>query len=430
MLFRYTQMKKFLLLIAFITTFQASAQDSLIVLHYNLLNFGNYTSYCNNSNNNHLTKEGYLKTILKYSRPDIFTVNEISRISSYHDRILNNVLNSTVEGKWYKRAASTNIAGSDLLNMIYYDTTKLALKASRVLQSYVRDVNLYTLYYKSIPTTGDTIFINCIVAHLKAGSDVSDEISRATMADNIISRLENSELPGNYLLMGDFNLYTAQEDAYQILTRGSVMFPFYDPVMAEGSWNNNSQFSHVHTQSVSSTGNGCQSGGGMDDRFDFILASSQIMNGHEGLRYKQGSYKAIGQDGKHFNQSITNLPNNSVPTDILNALGKNSDHLPVQLVLEVQTEAPGAIDDRQFIHEAYLRLISDDEAQITLSSSINSLIDISLFNLAGQLVYNSSCTIIPGTNQITIPLHKSRAGFYLLNIRGYKGETITLKLIK
>lgn len=423
-------MKKILLFFLLTITFNTSAQDSLRVLQYNLLNFGNYTSYCNSSNNNHLTKEGYLRTILKYSRPDIFTVNEISHYQSYHDRILNYVLNTVVEGKWYKRAASSNIAGSDLLNMIYYDSTKLALKTASVLQSFVRDVNLYSLYYKTIPTGGDTIFINCIVAHLKAGSDVSDEISRATMANNIINRLEISKQQGNYLLMGDFNLYTAQEDAYQILTRGSSMFPFYDPVLTEGSWNNNPQFSNVHTQSVSSSGNGCQSSGGMDDRFDFILASPQIMNGSSGLRYKQGSYKALGQDGRHFNQSITNPPNYSVPADVLNALGKNSDHLPVQLVLEVLNEATGYMDDKLFTDRVTLRVISDDEVQVNLSSSKNTSIDISLYNLAGQIIYSSPCSITPGNNIINIPVTKSKPGFYLLNMRSYNGETITLKLIK
>ncbi len=425
-------MRKTLLAALFALAINAYSQDSLRILQYNLLNFGNYSGFCNNSNNNHLVKEEYLKTIISYSNPDIFTVNELSKITAYHDRILNNVLKEAIDDKRYGRAPSVNIAGSNIVNMLYYDTLKLSLKSSKVLQSFVRDVNLYTLYYKKIPISGDTVFINCIVAHLKAGSGVSDEIDRAEMAGNIISQLESTEVQGNYLIMGDFNLYTAQEEAYQILTRGSLTFPFYDPINTEGDWNNNPQFASVHTQSVTSSGNGCQSSGGMDDRFDFILSSPQILNGLEGLRFKPGSYKAIGQDGRHFNQSINSGTNTSVPGNVLDALYRNSDHLPIQISLEVIAEMPGSINELSFNPFDNIRVAIDPEGMTTVSlnSLINHEIEVSVFNLAGQKVFEKLQDITSGYNVVKIPLNKINPGLYLLRLSSSKGYSTTIKLVK
>ena len=42
----------------------------------------------------------------------------------------------------------------------------------------------------------------------------------------------------------------------------------------------------------------------MDDRFDFILASNEIMKNVDKIEYISGTYKALGQDGNRFNGSI------------------------------------------------------------------------------------------------------------------------------
>ena len=55
-----------ILLIPFILMgFSLSAQpDTLKVMQYNLLNYGNNTSYCNATNNNISNKDSYIRTIL------------------------------------------------------------------------------------------------------------------------------------------------------------------------------------------------------------------------------------------------------------------------------------------------------------------------------------------------------------------------------
>lgn len=424
-------MRYYLLLFVLAVSVRVSAQDSITVVQYNLLNYGNYTEYCTNSNNNHVTKEGYLRTIIDYAKPQIFTVNEITSLNFYHDRLLTEVMNTNGRG-YFKRTPATNYAGSDIINMMFYDTTRLALHSMAVVQSYIRDINLYRLYYKTSNLThGDTIFINCIVAHLKASDGIVNADIRAEMAANVMDWLTEKAKPGNYLLMGDLNLYTAEEEAYHNFTGSSGgSFQFYDPVNTPGDWNNNPSFASVHTQSVTASGNGCQASGGMDDRFDFILATDEIMEGSHKVKYVPGSYKAIGQDGKHYNTSITLLPNNSVPSDVLTALGKMSDHLPVTMKLEIKTEEPGAIAESMQFKNPVFTKISKSEAIISFTQTNPSLLDINILNSAGQLIAAKQSMSISGFNKMSLSIGDLKDGFYLVNIHNKYGDQITFKLIK
>lgn len=157
------------------------------------------------------------------------------------------------------------------------------------------------------------------------------------MVANAMSYIRNHGLSDNLLFMGDLNLSRSSEQAYINLTYtydGERYF--YDPINREGNWNNNSSFKDVHTQSTHSGNTDCFSSGGLDDRFDFIMSSSSILNGENGIQMIDGSYKALGNDGQHYNKSITDAPtNNSAPSDIINALYGMSDHLPVLAKLKV-----------------------------------------------------------------------------------------------
>lgn len=424
-------MKHLLILLLIAVSARIAAQDSVTVMQYNLLNYGNYTGYCNTSNNNHIDKDEYLSTIINYVKPDIFTVNELSDVAYYHDRLLNDVMNSNGR-KYYKRTPATNIAGSDIINMMFYDSTKVTLKSMMVIQSYVRDVNLYRLYFNTPQlAAGDTIYLNCIVAHLKAGSDNSDATSRGIMASNVISWLKQQAIPGNYLLMGDFNLYTASEDAYQEFTTvGAGSFQFFDPVNAPGDWNNNIAFAKYHTQSVTSSGNGCQASGGMDDRFDFILATDEIIEGSAKVRYKQGSYKALGQDGNHFNQSITNAPNISVPLPVLEALGSMSDHLPVKMVLEIEGELPHGMKEQMAFNDIHIAELSSETARISLTSEKKSVLEVKIYNLSGKIEASYGYTLTYGFNSLTVPVGQLHQGFYLMTFTDESGFYSTLKMVK
>ncbi|MDA7803014.1 hypothetical protein N8987_00365 [Crocinitomix sp.] len=106
-----------------------------------------------------------------------------------------------------------------------------------------------------------------------------------------------------------------------------------------GNWHNNAAFSFVHTQSTRTTDIDGGAFGGMDDRFDFIFIGEDLKSNQNGAKYINESYKVLGQDGKHFNKSLLDLPiNESIPADIINKLYYMSDHLPVLLEIEVPKE--------------------------------------------------------------------------------------------
>jgi len=425
--------KLFLLTILTAVYFQTTAQDTLTVMHYNVLNYGNYTSYCTSANNNHEQKDLYLKTIVDYVNPHIFTVNEMGQYEFYHNRILSEVLNKD-GGNYFRKAAITNIAGSNIINSLFYDSRKLVLHSQAVAQSYIRDINVYTLYYKHESLAdGDTTFIHCVVAHLKASSGSSNEQARATMTSNTMNWLKNNMSPGNFLIMGDFNLYKSAEDAYQYLVNplpANQAFRFYDPINKPGNWSNNSSFSDIHTQSVSSTGNGCQASGGMDDRFDFILASQKIMQGTNNVSYISESYKALGQDGNHFNTSITAPPANTiVPADLLNALGNNSDHLPVVLKLKISTGPTGIRNNFSEIVSATV-LYSGDERHLNINSLKEQKVRIRIIDLAGSVVISQEVSLFQGNNAIQIASENLAKGMYLLDLTNQKGSSLTLKMMR
>jgi endonuclease/exonuclease/phosphatase family metal-dependent hydrolase len=423
------------LLLALLCAFylQTKAQDTLTVMQYNMLNYGNYTSYCTSENNNHEQKDIYLRTILNYVNPDIFTVNEMSQYEFYHTRILNEVLNT--DGKdYYNKAEITNIAGSYIINNLYYDTRKFALHSQYVVQSYVRDINAYKLYYKHPSLAqGDTTFLHCIVTHLKSSSGSSNEQSRATMASNTMNWLKNNMPPGNYLLMGDFNLYTSDEPAYQYFINplpANEDYKFYDPINKPGEWHNDVSFAAWHTQSVSGSGTGCQASGGMDDRFDFILASERIMQGTSNVRYIPESYLALGQDGLHFNKSITDSPqNNTIPADVLNALGTNSDHLPIILKLQVKTGPTGIQNMLTSINNAEIQYFGNEHF-LQINSGRNQHIQASIVDLTGNIISRETLNLSFGNNKLRLHTEPLARGMYLLSLSDARGGNLTLKLVR
>ena len=179
-------MKRLLLslLFSFVTILFVYSQDTIKVMSYNLLNYGNYTSYCTTYNNNVETKNEYLRTIIDYTLPDILGVVEISPNGTYIEDFKNNVLNQNGRD-YYCNAPKTNYSGSSIINMIYYDYRKVELKHWLALATDYRDINLYTFYFKNDALkNGDTVYLTCIVTHLKAGHTDSDAIGRTAMAQN------------------------------------------------------------------------------------------------------------------------------------------------------------------------------------------------------------------------------------------------------
>lgn len=319
-----------LLLVCGIT---ASAQTVPVrIVSYNLLNFPNGRTDCGSSNVNLPNRSDSLRKIMQYLKPDILAGCEIQTAAGC-DSVLNRALN-VFGTSYYQRAQwVSNSAGGDLQNMLFYNASKLTLKEQRIIQTYPRDINHYILYVNdaTLPLHHDTCFIEVFMCHLKAGSASADQADRAEQTQLLRSVLDGRPQGRHLFVCGDLNTYRSTESCYQNLVSGGTNF-LRDPLNMPGNWTSNSSFAAIHTQSPRASGStDCGVTGGLDDRFDHIVVSQNVMNGANLLQYNANSYKAIGNDGNHYNQSILAGTNSQYPDSVVRALYYSSDHLPVKM---------------------------------------------------------------------------------------------------
>ena len=425
--------KLFFILVLLFSQLLLLAQDTVKIMEYNLLNYGNYTSYCTTINNNVSDKDNYLRTIINYIKPDIFAVNELSRNTTYQDRILNSVLN--INGiNYYKRASYTNLSDSYTINMLFYNSIKFTLKSQHAIETNYRDINIYKLFYNSsdLSTTHDTAFINCIAVHLKAGNKDYDKDERANETIKLMNYLNDLNVSGNYLLMGDLNVYYSSEQAFQnLINYFNPHIRFYDPINEIGYWHNNSTYASYHTQSTHTSSEGCAVTGGMDDRFDYILVSNNVLYELDEVKYLTNSYKALGQDGKHFNKAINAYPvNYSVPSEVLSALYNMSDHLPVIMNLKIDKNSNSINDLNNNFETVNFQNPVKDKLNLYIKLHKAANIKIEILSLLGQSLYVKDFNKAINTFNYIIPLYNFRKGIYFLRISDMQNHRVVRKLIK
>ncbi len=329
------RMKILMIFLCFTILSKAFAQnDTLTFVSYNLLNFPDGRNDCGSGNVNLPNRTDTLRKILQYLKPDIFVGCEI-QTKAGADSILTRSLN-VFGASNYQMAPFiySNGGGGSLNNALFYNSDKLIFLRQKPILTSSRDINHYTLMAKdpNIAQHRDTIFIEVHMAHLKAGNSSANAAERATQTQVFRNYVETKPLMRNHIFCGDLNVYSSNEQGYQNLITGGSN-PFFDPIFAPGNWTNNSAFAAIHTQSPRSSGTwACGATGGMDDRFDQILVTQNVLSGADALSYMTNSYKAVGNDGQHYNTSLLSLPVNSqYPDSVVNAIFYLSDHLPVTM---------------------------------------------------------------------------------------------------
>lgn len=318
---------------------QAQPSDTIRVMSYNLTNYGNNINPCTAANNGLTLKNPAFKTIIKHINPDILGVCEMNTNPIIAGNFLSNVLNTDGVNHFVRSAVATEPSGT-ITSVLFYNSNKMTLAYQSKAPTQYRLTHHFRLYMKTESLAqGDTIWLNVLLCHLKAGTATSDVSDRASMALAIRNYLNAFPKKENCIIMGDFNFYRSSEAGFQTLTATSPnpVYQFQDPINRVGSWTGNSSFADVHTQCPRTDNNGgCYSGGGLDDRFDFILMNRHLLNDSAGIRFIPGSYKVPGNDGQHYNSSINSSPvNSSAPAAVISALYLASDHLPVQADLRV-----------------------------------------------------------------------------------------------
>ncbi len=300
------------------------AQDTLEVMYYNILNYPGSTP----------ERVDHFRTINQYINADVILVNEILNDEGANF-LLQDGLNVYGTTKFQK---ADFINGYDTDNALFYNSDKLVLHSQDTIETALRLINEYVLYYNSydLSETQDTIFLYFYSVHLKASSGSTNAQKRLAEVLEYKDHIDNKPNAKNIFFGGDFNVYTSSEPAYQSLINDGL-YPLNDPLPA-ANWHNNDLYSMIHSQSTRTSQFGGGATGGMDDRFDFILFSNDVLNGNNGVKYINNSCYALGNDGNHFNMSLIDAPvNTSVPDSVLQALYYMSDHLPVICNIEVQS---------------------------------------------------------------------------------------------
>jgi endonuclease/exonuclease/phosphatase family metal-dependent hydrolase len=385
-------MKKTLLLLTIVISTTLYGQDQVNIMYYNLLN------YPSSSPLRHDT----LRKIVQYVKPDLFLVNELQS-NQGANLILANSLNQ-FGINYYQKAAF--IDGPDTDNMLFYNSTKFGLVSQKKIATVLRDINEYVLYYKdpTITALSDTIYFYMYSLHLKAGT--SDEFQRNIECTTLRNYLDAKANIENVFVGGDFNFYTATEPGFSTI-KTSTTLPLIDPIYATGNWHNNSAYAYLHTQSTRTSDLGDGSWGGMDDRFDFIFSTNDVMTGSKGIKYVANSYQALGQDGLRLNGSIINPPNNLVPDSVSIALMYMSDHLPVIMNVDVNyltnSITKSSVNRIDLTYQSKFN-------RFKLTEKINSG-HFTLYTLSGQKVMD---VILDNTKVITI--NSLETGIYVWRI--------------
>lgn len=399
-------MKKQLLLLAIVLTSTLSAQDQVKVMYYNLLNYPSSTP----------ERSDTLRKIVQYVKPDLFLVNELQS-NTGANLILANSLNQWGTS-YYQKAAFIN--GPDTDNMLFYNSDKFGLISQQVIPTVLRDINEYVLYYKdpNISASSDTIYFYMYSLHLKAGTNEAAQRNiESTTLRNFLDSKVNIE---NVFVGGDFNFYNESTEPGYTTIQASAILELKDPIFAAGDWHNNASYAYLHTQSTRTSDLGDGSWGGMDDRFDMIFVSDDVLSGIHGIDYIPNTYKALGQDGLRFNQSINSPTNNSVPDSVSSALLYMSDHLPVIMEIDVNYTTNSISE----LNLNTIKLIyNSDKNSLVINNEIKDF-NFMLYSIPGQEILS-----VHLTETKLIELDKTlETGVYIWTIES-DGKTITDKVV-
>jgi Secretion system C-terminal sorting domain len=397
-------MKTLLLIFLIGISSLASSQDSLRVMYHNILNFPSAGA----------NRIDTLRTILSYAKPDVYVVCELETEVG-GQMILDQALN--INGNSNYQMASFVDGGTFTNNLLFYNTDKLGFVSQEEIGTVLRDINTYKLYYKApnLSVLTDTIYMNFFACHLKAGSaDFEQRNTEVLQAkyymNSLVDRMEN------VFLGGDLNVYSAFESAIlSIKNTGEI--PLFDPINSTGNWHNDWSYSGVHTQSTRNSSLQGGAGGGMDDRFDLIFVSEDVLDNDNGIKYISNTYKALGQDGNHFNDQINAGTNTSAPDSVINALYYASDHLPV--IMDVVFDETASVSNSQVKD---LKLYYNSQLKALVIDDLTDEFRIKIYDASGREVRD----LTSSSNQIQ--LSELKAGLYLYKLK-YHDKFYTSKFL-
>lgn len=416
----------FLMLLGVLNFTGICSQTSFNVMFYNVLNFPLENAVPN--------RLAYLEVILNDYQPDIFMVCELNNVSGAVNilQVIQDRINSDFEMATFELNTSDDTIGNqnDLQNLIYYDSSKFTLESQTIVPTIFRDFNHYRLKLNTIDQATNPIYLDAIVCHLKASSGIENQASRLQMVLDLTAYLSTIPADSHVILAGDFNVYTNSEPAFQELIDSNNAITFTDPANKIGSWHNNTDYVDVFTQSTRTQSELGGTTGGMDDRFDFIMTSENMLTNTE-LYYEPNTYQVYGNNGNVacYNQSIidSECAGSLFSYSIREALHFFSDHLPV--TMQISTNASLSVPEFSTTLTNPIEIIGSNYIQNTLNLKVNTLSrgtdNLKIYNTLGQHVKT-----IPVKTAYTynVSLTNLSAGIYYIVAKNTQVEP--LKFIK
>lgn len=285
------------------------ATDTCRFLTYNTLKFDNSGS----------DREVHFRTILTSVHPDILVTQELmdtGGAARFRDSVV-----LTVDTNY---AMASFIDGYDSDNGLFYRKDKYHFISLAIIPTELRNIARFQMQHIA---SGVEFYVYSV--HLKASSGGENAAQRKREVDSLRKNTLTLAEDALYLVCGDFNMYGDYEEGYAALLEDTQPGFFIDVLQDSltSTWNNASN-ARFHTQSTRLDAFGGGSTGGLDDRFDMILCSPQLLDTLN-MFLVPPSMKPVGNDGEHYNMAINDPVNTAVSEALADALYFASDHIPL-----------------------------------------------------------------------------------------------------
>jgi len=378
--------------------------QSVKVMSYNVLTFPEEGG---------IDRTDTLGKIIDYYQPDLLILQELKSAEGLADITaeLNEHLGNYASGT-YVPQISNPANDWRLQQNLVYNTDLFDLIDEQTITTNYRDVNYFKLALKNDAEA----LLHVYVSHLKSSFGDQNAQIRFEMAEFWYDHIRDLPPNSNVIAAGDFNVYSGTEPAYEMLLSNNGSNTLKDPIdMPNWDEFGFSNF-EILTQSTRASSPGNGAGGGMDDRFDFILLSDQIMNGTNRFAYMDDTYKALGNNGTCYNQDLLDCQFfNEVPFDILRALRNMSDHLPIVLTMEVSTTT--STENESVLSENISLFPNPARGIVTFQSDHQQSGVLKLFDLTGKCILQKEIE----QQSETISIDQLTPGIYFVNFVNQNG---------
>jgi hypothetical protein len=303
--------------------------------------------------------------------------------------------------------AQAAIYRTDLITEIPSGHIDLSTGASRNSDRWLFQLNGYT-------SANARFYV--YQSHLKASSGSANVATRLSGVQTLRANCDALGVGVRAFYSGDMNFYTRTESGYQAFIaagNGAAVDPLgtADWTGASNAWK--------HTQSPRDILADGLVGGGMDDRFDMMLPTAQLMDG-AGIAFITGSYRAVGNDGNHYNLAVNSGTNSYFPSELSRSatlatnLFNAADHIPVLMDLQVpawNTAVLGTVPARVVqgaTATAQVRVANDAPGDSDLGVDALDYVVTGSGVLSGTL--SGTAVLTPSYTTVNVPVVTSTVG--------------------